>query len=57
LFYERLGIPQATFKRDYHGLAEAIPVNQIDEEVVKALDAICEVAARAKPVSQGGQGA
>jgi hypothetical protein len=49
LFYERLGTPQSTFKRDYHGLAEAIPVSEIDAEVSTVLDAIREAANRAKP--------
>lgn len=52
LFYDRLGIPQVTFKRDYHSLAEAIPVHQIDGEVVDMLDALSAVAARATPVSR-----
>jgi ABC-type branched-subunit amino acid transport system ATPase component len=51
LFYERLGIPQATFKRDYHGLADVISVEQIDREVYEVLDAIYEVAVAAKPVA------
>jgi predicted ATPase len=50
LFYERLGTPQRTFKRDYHGLADAIPTEQIDPEVHRILDAIHDVAASAQPV-------
>ena len=49
LFYDRLGIPQATFKRDYHGLAEAIPLEQLDSEVCEVLDAIHELAGKARP--------
>jgi hypothetical protein len=49
LYYERLGVPQQTFKRDYHGLADAIPVEEIDQEVVKVLDALVAVVTRAKP--------
>ena len=48
-FYQRLGIPQQTFKRDYHGLADAIPVNEIPKEVIEILDIISEVAGRANP--------
>jgi ABC-type polar amino acid transport system ATPase subunit len=48
-FYERLGTPQQTFKRDYHGLAEAIPVGEITPEVAQVLDGILETASRAKP--------
>lgn len=49
LYYERLGTPQQTFKRDYHGLADVIPVEEIDPEVGLVLDAILEVANRAAP--------
>lgn len=49
LFYERLGTPQRTFKRDYHGLAEVIPIEEIAPEVSQVLDAILEMATRAQP--------
>ncbi|MBX3746368.1 MAG: AAA family ATPase [Verrucomicrobiae bacterium] len=49
LFHERLGIPQRTFKRDYHELAESIPVDQVPPEVSQVLDLIAEVASRATP--------
>lgn len=49
LFYERLGTPQTIFKRDYHGLADAIPISQIDPEVSQILDIIYQVGISAKP--------
>jgi AAA domain, putative AbiEii toxin, Type IV TA system len=49
LYYERLGTPQQIFKRDYHGLADAIPVEEIAPEVSTMLDSILEVANRAAP--------
>lgn len=49
LFYERLGTPQRIFKRDYHGLADAIPTEEIAPEVAQMLDGILEAANRAKP--------
>lgn len=49
LFYERLGTPQQIFKRDYHGLADAIPLDEIPAEVSEMLDAIVKVATKAKP--------
>lgn len=49
LFYERLGTPQQTFKRDYHGLADVIPIEEIAPEVSAILDALLEVANRAAP--------
>lgn len=33
--YQRLGIPRQTFKRDYHRLADAIPVDEIPNEVIE----------------------
>lgn len=48
-FYQRLGTPQQTYKRDYHALADAMPVAQIDPEVIQMLDTIAEVAQNAKP--------
>ena len=50
LFYERLGTPQQTFKRDYHGLADTIPVNELSPEVTEVLDGILHVAGQAAPV-------
>ena len=51
LYYERLGIPQQTFKRDYHGLADAIPVDEIAPEISTVLDALFEVANCAAPAA------
>lgn len=48
-YYQRLGTPQQIYKRDYHGLADAIPLVQISPEVIAMLDAILEVAARSTP--------
>lgn len=50
-FYEQLGTPQQTFKRDYHQLADAIPLDQIPQEVTHVLDLIAETAAKAVPVT------
>lgn len=47
-FYEKLGTPQRTFKRDYHELARVIPLEQIDPEVSVVLDAIVKIAMQAK---------
>ena len=49
LFFERLGTPQRTFKRDYHGLAAAIPIHQVDPEIRSMLDLIAETASHAMP--------
>ena len=48
-FYQRLGTPQQIFKRDYHGLADAIPVEEIAPEVLQMLDLIADTASNAAP--------
>lgn len=48
-FYQRLGVPQKTFKRDYHGLADAIPIDSIKPEVFSILDSLYDVARLATP--------
>lgn len=48
-YFQRLGTPQQVFKRDYHGLADAIPLEEISPEVGEVLGAIAEVASRAAP--------
>ncbi len=49
LYFDRLGTPQQTFKRDYHGLADSIPVHEIAPEVSQMLEQIVVVASQAKP--------
>lgn len=49
LFYERLGIPQQIFKRDYHGLADAIPLTEISPEISQILDSLLDVTKKARP--------
>ncbi len=51
LYYERLGTPQQIFKRDYHGLADAIPVEELVPEVSAMLDTLLEVANCAAPAA------
>lgn len=46
-FFDRLGTPQRIYKRDYHGLAGCIPLEQLDPELVDVLDALWAVAQRA----------
>ena len=36
------GVPQQTYKRDYHGLADGIPIEEIPEEVSKVLGLLAE---------------
>ena len=51
LYYQRMGTPQRVFKRDYHGLADAIPLDEIPPEVTEVLDVIVDTACRAKPAT------
>lgn len=51
-FYERLGTPQRTYKRDYHGLAEVIPREQISPEIAGMLDRLVATSQNARPVAQ-----
>jgi ABC-type taurine transport system ATPase subunit len=50
-FFERLGTPQRIYKRDYHGLADTVPLEQIDPEVFEVLDAIFATANSATPAT------
>jgi energy-coupling factor transporter ATP-binding protein EcfA2 len=49
LYFEKLSLPNLMRKTNYHILAEFVPKDKIDLEVVEKLDAIVEVANRAKP--------
>lgn len=51
LYFERLGIPQQTFKRDYHGLADVVAVARLPEEVIGVLDDLFSIASKARPAS------
>jgi ABC-type taurine transport system ATPase subunit len=49
LFFERLGTPQRIYKRDYHGLADTLPLDEVDPEMIEVLDAILSVSSEAQP--------
>ncbi len=49
LFFERLGTPQRIYKRDYHGLADTVPLDEVDPEMIEILDAILTVSLEAQP--------
>lgn len=48
-YFEKLGLPNLIKKSDYHILARLVPKDKIDHEIVEKLDAIVEVAKKAKP--------
>ena len=52
-FFRRIRLPNLMEKTDYHVLARFVPATQIEAEVREVLDAIAEVASRAKPRGEG----
>ncbi len=50
-FFEKLEMPNLMQKTNYHTLVQYVPVDQIDPEIAKVLDAILEVAEKAVPLS------
>lgn len=49
-FFKKLELPNLMQKTNYHTLVQYVQVEQIDPEVVDVLDAILEVANKAKPL-------
>lgn len=55
-FFASLGLPEATMRKtDYHTLAPYLERSAIDPEVTEMLDAIAEVAERARPTGGGAE--
>jgi len=52
-FAEKLGAPMPYRKRDFHSLVGLLEPNEIDAEVGRVLDTICEIAAQARPYGGG----
>ncbi len=50
LFFKKLNLPNLMQKTNYHTLVQYVPVDQIEAEVTEVLDAILEVANKAKPL-------
>ena len=50
-FFKKLALPLQLRKSDYHVLAALAPKDELDEEVSEKLNAIIEVAERAKPAT------
>jgi hypothetical protein len=49
-YYRKLNLPNLMAKKNFHVLAQYVPVEKIDPEVMEKLDAIVEVAGKAKPL-------
>jgi hypothetical protein len=48
-YFQKLGTPQLTYKRDYHGLAETISLDQLDPEIDAMLDLVVTAVNSAVP--------
>lgn len=48
-YFQRLGTPQQIYKRDYHGLADGLPLQQLNAEITEHLDALVAAVAQARP--------
>jgi len=55
-FYQALGLPNEMSKTNFHLLADFVPPEAIDEDIRRALDAICEVASQAAAQRAEGNG-
>lgn len=49
-YYKKLSLPNLMAKKNFHALAQYVTVEKIDPEVREKLDAIVEVARKAKPL-------
>ena len=49
-YFSRLELPNLMRKSDYHQLARLVPKEMIDQEIIEKLDAIFEVAEKARPI-------
>jgi hypothetical protein len=52
-YFRKLQLPNLLQKTDYHVLARCVPAGEIAPEVSEILDAILEVASRARPATEG----
>lgn len=48
-YFKALQLPNLMRKTDYHVLAPFVPTDRIDKEIIEKLDAIADIARRAKP--------
>jgi ABC-type lipoprotein export system ATPase subunit len=52
LFFKKLALPLQLRKSEYHVLAGLMPREELDREITEKLDAIVEVAKKAKPMTE-----
>jgi len=51
-FFKKLGLPNLMRKTDYHVLAQHVPRDDIDDEILRVLDMIVDVSGSAKPARE-----
>ncbi|MCD6326704.1 AAA family ATPase [bacterium] len=49
-YYEKLNLPNAMEKKNFHVLARYVPIDKIDPEITEKLDAIVKVANESRPM-------
>ena len=49
LYFEKIGLPNLMNKKDFYELAEYVPQDELDSEIVEKLDAIAQTARSATP--------
>ena len=52
LYYDKLGLPNLMNKKDFYDLAEYVPEDELDDEIVEKLDAIAQTAREAAPAAE-----
>lgn len=51
-YFDKLGLPNLMNKKDFYELAEYVPQDELDHEIVEKLDAIARTASEATPPAE-----
>ena len=51
-YFDKLGLPNLMNKKDFYELAEYVPQDELDHEIVEKLDAIARTASEASPAAE-----
>lgn len=52
LYFDKIGLPNLMNKKDFYELAEHVPEDELDDEIVEKLDAIAQTAQDAAPAAE-----
>lgn len=52
IYFDKLGLPNLMNKKDFYDLAEHVPQDELDDEIVEKLDAIAQTARDAAPAAE-----